>query len=401
MQIERVCRAALLLLLVGCGTRGAVGQAGRQGEAGAQGPPGATGPAGPAAEAGASAPPPLLPPGGRLVAEATSCSDAPPVQLADVARAAVLCYVPYASGYVPVGGMSYPFSTLTLTPTSAAASAIFDVFAVAVGGAAALCWNTNAWTSTTARADAIMATSFGYYVNAGAIAACENDAAAVASAIPAGSATYLGSFTTTAVGTTEWLLTPDPAAGGTNNVIGVYNAYNHVQVQAVERELTSMWLYGNPTGTWEEENHSPGNRITILDGLGQSQILVTETMTLSYATGTDAQAGSPGICQRHRGRALAERRDEEPRRSLLSGHRERRVGQFGRPRVVRQLFEWALRLVSKLRPGLGGESQREPPRHSFGASPAIHASTARSPCSSTTEVPQFGIWWPRRRTDIR
>jgi len=296
MQIERVCRAALLLLLVGCGTRGAVGQAGRQGEAGAQGPPGATGPAGPAAEAGASAPPPLLPPGGRLVAEATSCSDAPPVQLADVARAAVLCYVPYASGYVPVGGMSYPFSTLTLTPTSAAASAIFDVFAVAVGGAAALCWNTNAWTSTTARADAIMATSFGYYVNAGAIAACENDAAAVASAIPAGSATYLGSFTTTAVGTTEWLLTPDPAAGGTNNVIGVYNAYNHVQVQAVERELTSMWLYGNPTGTWEEENHSPGNRITILDGLGQSQILVTETMTLSYATGTDAQAGSPGIC---------------------------------------------------------------------------------------------------------
>jgi hypothetical protein len=287
---------ALTVLAMGCGSQGAAGPAGAPGEAGAPGVAGSAGPVGPTGPAGSSTSSLVLPPGGRLVAAASACSGATPIQLADVPSAGAVCYVPYASAAVPVAGVSYPFSTLTLTPTGAGASAIFDIFVVVASGSVALCWDVKPWASATARSDGVAVDPHGIYANTGTIATCENGGVAIASAIPARSATYLGSFYTTAVGTTQWLLSPDPVTGGTNNVIGLYNAYNRVSVQAIERELTPMWTYGNPTGTWQEENGSAGNRITILDGLGQSQLQVTETMTLSYATGTDAQAGSPGIC---------------------------------------------------------------------------------------------------------
>lgn len=234
-------------------------------------------------------------PGGRLVAVPSTCSaSTSPIQTADVANAGAMCYVPYASNYVPINGANYTFATLTLTPTAAVAGDLYDIFAVVSSGSAAICYDTNAWTNASTRADGIQQSSSGYYTNSGTIATCSNNGSSVATSIGSGAATYLGTFFASATSHTEWTLSPAPATGGTSNLLGVYNAYNRVRVQTVERELTSSWTYGS--GTWRPENNSTANRISVVDGLGLSQVSLTEIMTMSYGTSTGPQAGSPGIC---------------------------------------------------------------------------------------------------------
>jgi len=236
-------------------------------------------------------------PGGRLVAETSSCSSAPPIQTADVTSAGAICYVPYKSPWVPINGANYNFSTLSLVPTSATSGDIYDIYAVVSSGAAAICYDTNPWTNSTTRADGISQGNAAYYVNTGTIATCSNNGSSVATSISAGAATYLGSFYATATSKTAMVLNPTPVDGGTNNCMCLFNAYNQIPVTAIERDLTAQWTYGNPSGTWRPENNSTSNRITTLDGLGLTQIHATETMTLSYATGSDAQAGVAAICE--------------------------------------------------------------------------------------------------------
>jgi hypothetical protein len=239
----------------------------------------------------------VLPPGGRLVAMTSSCTGAPPVQTADIASAGVVCYVPFKSTYLPINGSIYPFSTLTLTLNSAniLTGNLYDVFALVNSGSAVICADIVAWASTTARTDGISLSSNGYYANAGTINQCENGST-IYSTVVGGNAIYLGTIYAISNGATQWLLNPNPANGGTNNFMGVYNAYNREPTTALERDLVSTFVYGNPTGTWEKLNNNANNRITIVDGLGQSQVYANATISLSYNTGTDAQAGSPGIC---------------------------------------------------------------------------------------------------------
>ena len=242
-----------------------------------------------------SAPPPVIgQPGGRLVAQASSCSGASPVQNNSVVSAAVICYVPYATASIPISGTGYSFATLTLTPTNAVATNLYDIFAVVSSGSAALCYDVNPWTNASTRADGIAQGANGYFTNASTIATCANNGSTIASSITAGNATYLGTFYASATSTTSWNLNPAPASGGTNNCVCLYNAYNRVNVQAIEREGASQWPYGS--GTWRPENNSTGNRISVVDGLGLSQVRLVEYMTMSYGTSTGPQAGSPGIC---------------------------------------------------------------------------------------------------------
>jgi hypothetical protein len=94
-----------------------------------------------------------------------------------------------------------------------------------------------------------------------------NNSASVS--IAANKATYLGSFFCTANGQTGMAFQPTGAAGGTNNILGLYNGYNRIRLTARELDSTASWSYG--TTTWRAANGNVNNQISYLDGLAQSQ----------------------------------------------------------------------------------------------------------------------------------
>ena len=51
----------------------------------------------------------------------------------------------------------------------------------------------------------------------------------------------------TANGQTGMQFAPTPALGGTNNILGVYNAYNRVSTTSICQDTTSTWTYGSST----------------------------------------------------------------------------------------------------------------------------------------------------------
>jgi hypothetical protein len=95
-----------------------------------------------------------------------------------------------------------------------------------------------------------------------------NGAGAGTSGIAANNATYLGSCYCTANGQTGMAFLPAAASGGTNNVLGLYNAYNRVNVAALCRDAVASYTYNS--ATVRASNGSVANRITYLDGLRQS-----------------------------------------------------------------------------------------------------------------------------------
>jgi hypothetical protein len=63
---------------------------------------------------------------------------------------------------------------------------------------------------------------------------------------------------------------PAASSGGTNSVLGLWNAYNRVSVRAINRDGAGSWTYNSTT--WRAMDASTNNRITYVDGLGQSSV---------------------------------------------------------------------------------------------------------------------------------
>jgi hypothetical protein len=163
-------------------------------------------------------------------------------------------------------------SELTLNLDSALLSGnLYDIFLVNNSGALTLCTGP-AWSTSTSRGTGAGSTQLtllnGLSVNALAITNCLNGPTALS--VPAKSGFYLGSIYMTANGQTSMQLKPSAAAGGTNNVLGLWNAYNRVRVTAYSRDNTGNWLYG--TASWRAADNSTNNKISFLDGLQQSQV---------------------------------------------------------------------------------------------------------------------------------
>lgn len=240
---------------------------------------------------------PLMLPGGRLVATNAACGAISSIQLTDVAVANVLCYVPHASSVVPINAVNRSFSTLQFIfdATHHTLGNNYDVFAVMNSGSPAICTGP-AWTSPgpAAPSRAVNISKSGaLWTNSGTVANCWNNGADLGS-FTAGQATYLGTTYVTINGGTQWVLAPTAATGGTNNVLGLFNAYNQEPVTAVERDLTPNWNY--VTADWRPENNSTANRITVVDGLGLSQVFINFLMTNDYAGGGGAQGGTTSVC---------------------------------------------------------------------------------------------------------
>lgn len=238
----------------------------------------------------------IPPPGGRLTPMTSSCTGAPPVQLGDVAPAGILCYVPYKTTYIPINGVGYSFSTLSTTTPNAAQTGIFDFYVVISSGVPTLGWNSTFW-QTPPRAAGIALSALqpgGYYANAASITILNNSTNL--GVFAPGTATYVGSAYMDSLSHTSWQLSPIPLSGGTNNCVCVFNAYNQVPLQAIERELDPFWVFGDIYGSWEYENGNQNNQFRILDGLGYAQYKLHVAMAMSAPTNVGQVAGAATFC---------------------------------------------------------------------------------------------------------
>lgn len=236
----------------------------------------------------------ILRPGGRL-----TLITGQPVLLSDVTSASTIVYTCYVGNRVPIyDGVADVFvsipgceTTFVMAAANVLANSLYDVFAVNVAGVVALGVGP-AWTSLTARGTGAGTTQIhntrGYWTNQVTLNHLWGGAGGVTDLGPvaADKATYLGSVYAVSNGATSMQFRPAAAAGGSNNILGLYNAYNRVMVRSSEQDSTLGYTYST-INTWREANNSAANRISIVDGLQQSVIFVTYNSIVAQSVGGD------------------------------------------------------------------------------------------------------------------
>lgn len=222
---------------------------------------------------------PMLPmpsPGGRLTLESGV-----PVSTSDQTSKTTIYYTPYLHGYVPLynGNNWYvaPFSELSQTladttksPAAAAVNTLYDLFVWNDAGTLRLsrgpAWS-NSGAGTSARGTGAGTTELerlhGVWVNKNAIT---NGPAAQRGV-------YVGTIATNGTGANgqmAMMFNPTAAAGGTNNRLDVFNAYNRVKFTSQSRDNTNFWAY--TTATIRAANGSNLNRVTAVFGLNEDAV---------------------------------------------------------------------------------------------------------------------------------
>ena len=211
------------------------------------------------------------PPQGRLTLISNT-----PVMTVDATAQSTIYYTPYQGNQIPVGAVMFSFSQLSYSlGTSAHLSGnLYDIFAYNASGSIALCTGP-AWSSASARSAAISMFN-GLWTNQ-SILTCTVSGGGSTTSVPANNATYLGTFYATTNGQTGMSFNPTPASGGTNNVLGLYNAYNRVRIKAQSSDSSTGWTYNS--ATWRATDNSNSNRISYIDGLGTENV---ETFATVY-----------------------------------------------------------------------------------------------------------------------
>lgn len=219
-----------------------------------------------------NAPAQTIPPQGRL-----TLTSGTPVMTGDVVATGTVYYAPYQGAYVPIftqgspgSWKSYNFSQLTLTldSTYQTIGNVYDVYVFLNSGTVTIGVTTTSWSSSTSRSVPVVQTGAGIWVN-GEVQDLNNGSTIYNPAVY--TATYLGSVYITVNGETTVNFKPAAAPGGTNNVIGIWNAYNRVRMSSLCSDSNTDWTYS--TAAFEPLDGANGNtknRVTYLDGLGQS-----------------------------------------------------------------------------------------------------------------------------------
>jgi len=114
---------------------------------------------------------------------------------------------------------------------------------------------------------------------------CTISGGSTTTTIAAGQWTYLGTFYATANGQTGMAFKPIAASGGTNNVLGLWNAYNRVRIVSLNQDNNSSWTYA--TATNRPADNSTSNRISWVDGLAQSSVEMTYQVRMWNGTNFD------------------------------------------------------------------------------------------------------------------
>jgi len=169
-------------------------------------------------------------------------------------------------------------------------------------------WASDTGGSSTARGTGysqLDLTSRPYATNKNSITNCFNGATNYGP-VSANQGTYLGTIYATANGQTGMAYTAS-AAGGGNNILGVYNAYNQVLTSGLSQDTTASW--NDTTSTWKVQDIGAtgsglNNRITIVDGLGRATVVgklwntggpPTGNSGVSIGINRDATTGGPTI----------------------------------------------------------------------------------------------------------
>lgn len=220
-----------------------------------------------------------------------------PVQLSDQTAKTSIFYTPYVGSMLPIlSGSNFiagRFSELTLTLNASAhlSGSVYDIFAFLNSGVATLgsgpAWSTTASRGTGAGTTQISQTQ-GLQVNTNSIT-LKNGTTTYAG-IGIGQAIYLGTFYATANGQTGAAFKPSGAAGGSANIIGLWNAYNRVKTNVLERDSTASWTYA--TASWRAMDGNTNNSISILDGLAQTPVKAyIQNSVFSSTAGNTTQVG--------------------------------------------------------------------------------------------------------------
>lgn len=177
-----------------------------------------------------------------------------PVSTTDQTAKTSIYWTPYRGDRVALyDGTSawtiYTFSETSIALGTLTSGKLYDVFAFNSGGTPALELSA-AWTSDTARADALTLQN-GVYVKSGAT-----------------TRRYLGTFRTTSTTTTE------DSGGGTTTQVGgrrfVWNCYHRIRRPMKVIDTTSSWAYG--TNTLRQANAASGNKVEYIAGLNEEQV---------------------------------------------------------------------------------------------------------------------------------
>lgn len=181
--------------------------------------------------------------------------------------------------------------TLTLDSTNHASGSLYDVFIWDNAGTISI-GTGPAWSSSTSRGTGAGTTEIerknGIWTNKNSIT-LKNGSGSGTSGIAANKALYVGTFYATANGQTGMAFLPAAAGGGTNNILGLYNAYNRVRVSALCRDNTASWSY--TSATWRARNNNNSNRVSFVDGLQQSAVTAEAGSAMTTSSGNGAAVG--------------------------------------------------------------------------------------------------------------
>jgi len=257
-----------------------------------------------------------LTPGGRLTLSSTV-----PVPTADITAAGTIYYLPYVSELVPIYNGTH-FQTFDITSTginfvlgatNMPTTQVYDVYVVNVSGTPTLCsmyWGSNTSRSSSAggktgTADARIVQLNGIWVNKTAIVTGNcfgGGAGTTAVVIGQNQGTLLGSYYTTGSAVTGIAFKPTGASGGSNNIIGLSNAYNRITQTATMRETATSFTIASTT--FAQMNASAADRITWVDSLQQSPVVARGMLVggdgtagdcAAYGVVLDATSGTPNV----------------------------------------------------------------------------------------------------------
>ena len=217
------------------------------------------------------------------------------VMTSDMVGATTIYYVPYAGQTVPVfNGSDFVGRSignqlaLALDATDSdigyqASGRLYDVFVGLNGTTLDLCTGP-AWASSASRSVAVHQVK-GIWTNADAIACRYGNTTRDTFVCPASRCTYVGTMYATANGQTAMQFTPAASAGGSNNVLGLYNAYNRVMTYSTNLDSTDTWTLGiSQDRGGQPTDNSVRNRVTFVDGLQQSSAWATLREVCSSCT---------------------------------------------------------------------------------------------------------------------
>lgn len=221
---------------------------------------------------------PIAAPQGRLSLSSTAA-----VMTADAVAQTTVYYLPYIGQKVSVyNGASWGLQDIGSSGLSIAldnasghtgyhqSGKNFDHFVFNDSGTMRL-GTGPAWSSDTVRGTGAGTTELqqlnGIWTNKNSITLRWGSASGNTTVVAANQATYVGSMRATADGQTGVAMKPAAGAGGSNPIVGLFNAYNRVPLKVLNQESTANWSYA--TATWRAANGSNSNRVSFIDGLQQ------------------------------------------------------------------------------------------------------------------------------------